>query len=86
MKLLICAIYDHATQAFMQPLFVPTKAAAIRSFADAVSDGKSVFCAHPEDYVMMELGSFDDSSGEIVTPTAPVKVITALECVKPRQE
>lgn len=82
MKILMCSVYDKASQVFAQPFYTPTRAAAIRSFTDAVGNKESAFCAHPEDYVLFELGVFDDNSGELVTNSSPEKLLTALECVR----
>lgn len=81
MRHLIVSIYDAAATTFSLPMYMVTKGAAVRSFSDAVGDDKSPFCAHPEDYTLFALGTFDDTSGEFVTLSAPEKVITAVECV-----
>lgn len=83
MIMLVCAIADKATQAFMQPFFVRTKPEAIRVFADAVNDPKTQFHAHPEDYACMHLGEFDDASGDLrPNSSGPVKLVTGSECVR----
>lgn len=74
----IAAIYDRKVEAFSAPQLFRSKGEAIRSFMDAVKDDKTAFAAHPEDYVMMQLGTFDDGLGTIVSKVEPI--ITALEC------
>lgn len=78
MKLMICAIRDQAVGAFQQPFFVRARGEAMRMFVDAVSDGKSLFCAHPEDYVLFEVGSFDDATGTVESVIVD-KIMSGLE-------
>lgn len=59
MKMLIYVIYDSKVEAYNQPWYCPTKAAAIRNFSDLVNDSKSAIAAHPEDYTLFEVGSVD---------------------------
>lgn len=79
MKLFVVAVYDKAVKSYMQPMFFRSGPEAIRSFRDACSDGKSVFCAHPEDYYLEILGVFDDASGELIEHKEVL--ITAQACV-----
>lgn len=86
MRILMCAVYDAATGAYTQPFFVRSKAEAIRSFADAVGDEKSPFCAHPSDYSLFCLGEYDDQTGAVTPKNVTEKWITATECVLARKE
>lgn len=61
--LAVCAVRDSAVQAFMQPIFVPHVGHAVRSFQDECKKSDSVIAAHPSDYELFEIGSYDDSSG-----------------------
>lgn len=67
-------VRDAKAQAFLQPFFSIQNGSAIRAFSDACNDGKSSFAQHPEDYILYELGSFDDNSGEIM-PISPIKLL-----------
>lgn len=62
----VCAVRDRATVSFGNPIFVVALGEAHRSFADEVNRDGSPFNAHPEDYDLYELGSFDDATGRIV--------------------
>lgn len=68
MKRIVCAVYDSAVQAYGQPFFVPRAGAALRSFIDEVNkkDGNGL-AQHPDDYTLMELGTFDDETGEFAS-------------------
>lgn len=62
----VCAVFDSAVQAYGQPFFVIATGAAVRSFVDecnreAADNGLYM---HPEDYVLYQLGAFDDETGE----------------------
>lgn len=76
------AVYDKKVGAFNTPLSFRSKGEAMRSFMDAVSDGKQTFARHPEDYVFMHLGSYDDQSGVLDPLSTPQPVMSALDCVK----
>ena len=79
----IYSVYDQAASAFMQPFFFATKGLAIRSFTEAVNSPDQLFNKYPSDYVMFELGEFEDSSAVIRMHAVPERVISALECVIP---
>ena len=76
------AVYDKKVGAFNTPLSFRSKGEAMRSFMDAVQDGKQTFARHPEDYVFMHLGSFDDETGVLDAMSTPHPVMSALDCVK----
>lgn len=67
MKLVVVSVYDTVAQYFCVPFFVKTVAEAERSFVDACNDKQVSISAHPEDYKLMRIGSFDDSTGEVVS-------------------
>ena len=68
------AIRDSKAQAFLQPFFSSANGAALRALGDAVADGKSPLALHPEDYMLYEVASFDDSTAEII-PVNPIKLL-----------
>lgn len=83
MRLLVCSVYDKKVNAFASPFFVRSQGEAIRSFTDACQDGQTVFCKHPEDYLLFQIGEFDDGNGALVQgSTGPTPLIEALQCVK----
>lgn len=71
MNLTIIAVRDSAVDAFMQPFFVHATGAAVRLFQDEVNKPGTPFHAHPEDYVLFELGVFDDSTGSVTMLPEP---------------
>lgn len=79
---LMCAIYDKAANAYMQPFFCRTQAEAVRLFADACTDGKNQFCKHPNDFDLYVVGVFDDNSGVLAQGKGePTRIMSALDCV-----
>lgn len=58
----IFSVYDNAVEAYLPPIMFPTLGAAIRAITDALADPSHQFTRHPHDYVLFELGEFDDSS------------------------
>lgn len=71
MNLVIVSVRDEAVNAFMQPFFVHAVGIAVRSFGDEVRKDGTPFSAHPEDYVLYELGVFDDSKGYVTMLPEP---------------
>ena len=65
MKHIMATVYDSKAAYHMPPFFVKTKNEAIRAFKDAVSDSRSPFHSHPEDFTLFLVGEFDDSTGTI---------------------
>jgi len=58
----IFSVYDTKAETYMQPFHAPTTGSAIRSISDCLSDSSHPFAKHPTDYMLFELGSYDDSS------------------------
>jgi len=69
MKQVVVSVFDRASEAFGRPVFVPAKAAAIRSFTDEVNrdDPANDLRRHPDDFDLYILGEFDDSKGIFLT-------------------
>lgn len=59
----VCAVFDEQMQAFAQPFFVPSTGVATRSFVDEVNRAESPMAAHPEDYKLVQLGTFNLDTG-----------------------
>lgn len=75
MILKVFSVRDMKAEAFLQPFFSNSIGAAIRAFGDAANKSDSPFFAHPEDYVLYEIGSYDDSDG-MLTAQSPVKMLS----------
>lgn len=76
-KTVVCAVRDSAVDAFSRPFFVPSTAMAVRSFRDEVLNSESPVHKHPADYVLYELGVFDEELGRFENLEAPRQLIRA---------
>lgn len=74
MELKIIAVYDRKLEAHMRPIFTPTLGAGIRSFQDELNRKESELHAHPEDYELRELGTWNDQTGRFIN-TPEIKAI-----------
>jgi hypothetical protein len=80
-ELKVFSVYDVKAGAYIQPFFMPTTALALRLFADCVADPSHAFCKHPSDYVLFELGSYDDNRGVFLNSPAPISLGVGSEFV-----
>lgn len=71
MILKVFAVRDTKAQAFLQPFYSPSVGSALRAFTDAVNDPQCPFNKHPEDYLLYEIGSYDDSNAALI----PLEVV-----------
>lgn len=65
MILKVFSVYDSKALAFSAPFFAPTPGAAIRLFSDACNDGQTMWSKHPGDFVLYQIGEFDDGNAEL---------------------
>ena len=72
MKLNAYCVYDSKSLSYGMPMFINAVGAAIRAFTDVANEEGSAICKHPSDYVLYEIGYFDDSTG-VFTMHSPVK-------------
>lgn len=86
MKMIVCSVYDSATQAYMRPWFAQTEGQALRIFADEVMREGSELGAHPEDFSLFILGLYTDHDGSLM-PEEPRSLARAHELkARNRQE
>jgi len=82
MLMKVFSVYDSAAGAYLQPFFMASRGQAIRAFTDLVNDGTHSFAKHADDYTLFELGTYDDSSGKLVSHDTPQSLGVAVEYVK----
>lgn len=75
MNLTAAAVYDSKAKTFSPPMFFRTAAEAIRSFGAAVADKTGGIGQYPHDYSLVQVGTFDDESAELVA-TSPIRILT----------
>lgn len=57
---------------FLPPFFCAHVGQALRQWEDLVNDQKTLMGRHPMDFRLVEIGSFDDSTGALVSIKAHV--------------
>lgn len=68
-----------AEQILGAPLIFRADAAAVRLFSEAYNDANSVVAKHPNDHVLLCLGTIDDKTGQVVAQDTPRIVITGTQ-------
>lgn len=71
--IVIVALYDKVADLFMQPMFVKSVGVAYRSLQDEAARGgeNNQLAAHPKDFQLFKVGSYDDHTGVITALKAP---------------
>lgn len=80
----VCAIRDAKSDAFMRPMFFQTTGQAIRSFQDEVNrpgEG-NMLNAHPEDFELFKISSWDDGSAMFTQDSRPVSLLTGSDAIR----
>lgn len=80
MKMNVYAVYDSKACFFGQPFFHQSDATAIRDFSDAVNDTSNpanMWHKHPEDFSLLKIGEFDNTTGELLAEAPPTSLVTA---------
>ena len=80
----IFAIRDAKAEAFHTPFYQQTKGAAIRAISDYANEEGSPLNKHPEDYMLFQLGAYNELSGEIRSLDQPEPIISVLELMTDR--
>lgn len=78
----ICAIRDAKAEYWMEPLYFQAVGQALRAFEDAINKDGTELNAHPEDYTMFHLGTFDETTGEITTLEQPYQLEVGVNVVR----
>lgn len=74
MKTKLFSLFDTKAEAFGVPFFMPQRGMAIRALVDLSKDPQSLVYKHPNDFILYELGEFDDLVGEIYPHKTPVNL------------
>lgn len=62
-KMKVFTIYDLKAGVHGRPFFLQSTGVAMRIFADMVNDREELVCRHPEDFILYDLGEFDEDTG-----------------------
>lgn len=74
-------VYDIKSQVFSAPFLAVNSNCAVRSFANAANDENSDINRNPADFILYEIGSFDDNTCQIVPLPERQYLGTALQYV-----
>jgi hypothetical protein len=85
MKYLVFTVRDRATDQYGSPMFLISVGQAVRSFTDEVNraDATNGLFAHPDDFDLYTLGSWDSDSG--LFDAGVPQMVVAGKSVKVRQ-
>lgn len=70
------AVFDSKMGMYLPPFFTRAAGAAVRSFQEAANKADHPFCKNPEDFTLFEIGSYDDTKGQLI----PLEAKIALGC------
>lgn len=70
------SVYDSKSAIFSNPFTSLTKMTALRDFQTAATDGNSQISQYPEDFILFEIGTFDDEKG-VLSPVIPINLGSA---------
>lgn len=62
MKLFVFSMYDTKTEIYGVPHFMKSQGEALRAVMDMLLED-NLISRHPEDFILFQLGTFDDSDG-----------------------
>lgn len=79
------SIYDSKAGIYYKPFVSRTKGEALRMFQQAANDSQTTIGQYPEDFVLFEIGSFDDTKGNVEHQTH-ISLGKALDYVQRRHE
>lgn len=74
-------VYDVKAEYYVMPFVFKSNGEALRWFSDAVNAFDNRFYAHPEDYVLFEVGTYDNSGCTFDFLPAKKSLLHGIECV-----
>ena len=77
----IFSVYDRAILSYLPPFTLRTVGEAKRQLLDTVKDENHQFSQHPSDFHLVQVGSFNDSSGTIEAFDPPVLIMKCDEAM-----
>lgn len=82
MILKVYSVYDAKVKAYGGPFFQTNAGEAIRTFTDIVNDERTTLHRHPTDYVLFEIGEWDNQVGQLKATVPPINLGLASEYVQ----
>jgi hypothetical protein len=81
----IFSIYDSKVKHWQHPQFLEKTGTIMRAFEEIANDPKHQVGQHPEDFVLYEIGTWNDDTGEIKMNKHVASLGRAIDFVKPSQ-
>lgn len=78
------SVFDRKSLIYAPPFYSQTDGSAVRALTDGVADVNSAIGAHPNDYVLFFIGTYDDQKGLLTAVSPLVHVIDAIALI-PKQ-
>jgi len=80
-KLKAYSVYDMKIETYAKPFYQLTRGEALRSWTELANDANSqnMVSKHPADFVLFEVGEYDESTGRFENLNAPFSLGSALQ-------
>lgn len=75
------AVMDTQAETFGSPFLIQTDGLALRTFHEAALNPKTEISKYPMDYVLYNIGKYDDETGMLL-PEEPKRLSTAAAAIK----
>lgn len=79
---MVFAVYDEKARSYGGPIIHPEIGVAIRSFTAAIKNPQSFLNQFPEDYSLYSIGTYDETSGKLVSYPEPQFIIRASDIIQ----
>jgi len=73
---IVFAVKDRAIDSFLPPVAYVAEGQATREFKDEIEREGSPMRAHPDDYDLYRIGTFDDQTGKYTNEPEQPKLVT----------
>lgn len=78
-------IHDAKAEAYLTPFFLPMDGMALRTFGDCVNSKDHQFGAHPYDFTLFRIGTWDDSTATVLVAERSHSLGNGVELLRTRQ-
>lgn len=88
MQVKVFSLYDSKAKNFGPPFYMQTRGMAVRALSDLVQDNNSMVARHPEDFVLYQVGEYDDATAEFINknPHELISMASDFKKTNPIQE
>lgn len=79
-------IFDVRSESFSPVLGYPARGAALREFVDQTREPQSSIAKHPGDFILFEIGEFDQSTGVLSVHEERANLGSVLQYLTPEEK